>query len=78
MDARLIVQVIINIMNNAIQYTQKGSCIILSACRKGEMAEVSIADDGPGIPERCGSTCLICSIRRNRVGRIAGEDLDWD
>ena len=50
MDARLIVQVIINIINNAIQYTQKGSCITLSACRKGEMAEVSIADDGPGIP----------------------------
>lgn len=51
MDARLIVQVIINIVNNAIKYTPKGSHIILRAVRKGEMAEISIADDGPGISD---------------------------
>lgn len=28
--------------------------------------------------QRCGSTCLICFIRRNRVGRIAGGDWVWD
>lgn len=49
MDVRLIVQVIINIVNNAIKYTPEGSHIELSACRRGEMAEISIADDGPGI-----------------------------
>ena len=50
-DAQLVVQVIINIVNNAIQYTPAGSQIALSAERKGDMVEVSISDDGPGIPD---------------------------
>ena len=51
MDARLIVQVIINIVNNAVKYTPVGSHIVLSANRIGAMVEVRIADDGPGIPD---------------------------
>lgn len=51
MDVRLVVQVIINIVNNAIKYTPEGSHIVLSAARKDDMAEVSIADDGPGISD---------------------------
>ena len=38
-------------MNNAIQYTPNGSHIVLSGERKGDMVEVSISDDGPGIPD---------------------------
>lgn len=52
MDARLIVQVIINIVNNAIKYTQKGSRICLSAERIEQgMVRIQIADDGPGISD---------------------------
>ena len=51
MDARLIVQVLINILNNAVKYTPEGSHIDLSACREGERVRISIADDGPGIPD---------------------------
>ena len=51
MDARLIVQVIINILNNAIKYTPKGSHIDLSAKRQGKMVSISIADDGAGISD---------------------------
>ena len=51
MNAGLILRVIINIVNNAIQYTPAGSQIALSAERKGDMVEVSISDDGPGIPD---------------------------
>ena len=49
MDARLIVQVVINIVNNAIQYTPKDSEIKLSARRWGKMVKVEISDNGPGI-----------------------------
>ena len=49
MDARLIVQVIINIVDNAIKYTPKGSCIHVSAFKRKEMVVVCIADNGPGI-----------------------------
>ena len=51
MDARLIVQVIINIVNNAVKYTPTGSHIALSARREGDQVRVAVSDDGPGIPE---------------------------
>lgn len=51
MDVRLIVQVIINIVNNAIKYTQEGSHICLSAKKQGAFACVRICDDGPGISD---------------------------
>ena len=49
MDARLMVQVVINIVNNAIKYTPEGSHITLSAERSGQLVIVEIADDGPGV-----------------------------
>ena len=51
MDARLVVQVVINIVNNAVKYTPEGSRITLSAKRDGQMVAVEVADDGPGIPD---------------------------
>ena len=51
MDARLMVQVVINIVNNAIKYTPEGSHITLSARRAGRQVVAEIADDGPGIPD---------------------------
>ena len=50
-DARLIVQVLINLLDNAIKYTPAGSAIAVSTCRQGETAVFSVADDGPGIPD---------------------------
>jgi two-component system sensor histidine kinase KdpD len=50
-DARLIVQVIINLVDNAIKYTPAGSHIaVTSKCENG-MAAISVADNGPGIPD---------------------------
>lgn len=51
MDARLIVQVIINIVDNAIKYTPKGSEIRIVTKKEGKRAIISIADDGPGISD---------------------------
>jgi len=51
MDARLIVQVIINIVDNAVKYTPKGSTITITTRKEGKWAAVEIADDGPGIPD---------------------------
>lgn len=49
MDARLIVQVLINLVDNAVKYTQDGSVITVSACRREGFAAISVTDDGPGI-----------------------------
>ena len=51
MDVRLIVQVIINILNNAIKYTPEGSHIRLSAQKEDNMVCIRISDDGPGISD---------------------------
>ncbi len=50
-DARLLIQVIINMVDNAVKYTPKGSEIIISAKTEENMVRVEIADNGPGIPD---------------------------
>lgn len=51
MDVRLIAQVIVNLVDNAIKYTPRGSHIEVQAQRRGAWVEVRVADDGPGIPD---------------------------
>ncbi|MCR5137063.1 MAG: DUF4118 domain-containing protein [Oscillospiraceae bacterium] len=48
-DSRLIVQVLVNLIGNALKYTPPGSTVRLSAERRDGRAVLSVADDGPGI-----------------------------
>ncbi|MEA4912042.1 MAG: DUF4118 domain-containing protein [Oscillospiraceae bacterium] len=50
-DASLIIQVLVNLIDNAVKYTPPGSSIVLSADKRGDAVTVRVADDGPGIPE---------------------------
>lgn len=49
MDARLIMQVLINLIDNAIKYTQKGTTIVITTQRIKEVIYISVADNGEGI-----------------------------
>lgn len=51
MDARLIIQVIINIVDNAIKYTPAGSTIVVSVKKQNSIVTVEIADNGNGISD---------------------------
>lgn len=51
MDAKLIVQVIINLVDNAIKYTPPGSHIELATRPENGMAVISVSDNGGGIPD---------------------------
>lgn len=50
MDSRLIVQVLMNLVNNAVKYTPSGSHIEINAKKQGQMILVQVKDDGNGIP----------------------------
>ena len=50
-DAKLIVQVIINLVDNALKYTPSDTLISISAECKNGMAEIKIADTGKGISD---------------------------
>lgn len=51
MDAKLIVQVIINLVENAIKYTPYGTSIRIVAKKEVKSIAVSVIDNGPGIPK---------------------------
>lgn len=51
MDVRLIIQVLVNLIDNAIKYTPPGSVICIRGIRAGRKAQISVEDNGPGIPE---------------------------
>jgi two-component system sensor histidine kinase KdpD len=49
-DALLLERVLVNLLENASKYTPAGSTVTLSAEVAGDRLEVSVADDGPGLP----------------------------
>ena len=51
MDVRLIMQVLINLVDNAIKYTPPGSVILIRGRKTDRRAQISVEDNGPGIPE---------------------------
>lgn len=49
MDVRLILQVLINLIDNAVKYTPKGSTIRICAMKEDGKAKIQVEDNGPGI-----------------------------
>ena len=51
MDVRLIMQVLVNLVDNAIKYTPPGSVICIRGTKTDGKAQISVEDNGLGIPE---------------------------
>jgi two-component system sensor histidine kinase KdpD len=49
-DAVLIERVLANLLENAAKYTPAGAHIVISAVLHGAWLQVTVADDGPGLP----------------------------
>ncbi len=50
-DAKLVLQVLVNLVDNALKYTPKGSKIVVSAQKAANGIRFSVADNGNGIPQ---------------------------
>jgi len=47
-----LVRVLVNLLENAIKYSPKGGRIAVSAADRGSEWEISVQDEGPGIPKQ--------------------------
>lgn len=50
-DRQLLMQLFVNLLDNALTHCPRGACIRMQAMREGTRVRVEISDDGPGIPE---------------------------
>ncbi len=52
MDMVLMIQVLVNLLDNAFKYAPAENDIEISACREGRRLTLTVADHGPGVPEQ--------------------------
>jgi two-component system sensor histidine kinase KdpD len=50
LDAVLFEQVLVNLLDNAAKYAPAGSLVSVGARRSGEELEITVSDEGPGLP----------------------------
>jgi signal transduction histidine kinase len=49
-DPLLLAQAIGNLIDNALKYAQENGEVSVSLCERGDRIEITVSDDGPGIP----------------------------
>lgn len=77
MDARLIVQVVINLVNNAVQYTPEGSRIRLQRPRAERILKSAFPTMGRGYPLKREDISLKCFILPRIPVGMAAVGLAW-
>ncbi len=74
-DAVLIERVLANLLENAAKYTPAGSSVTVAAAVRGADLQVSISDDGPGIPAGREEALFEKFARGERESATAGVGL---
>ena len=75
MDFVLIVQVLVNLLENALKYSPENSPVAIRAQMAGEELEVSVLDEGEGIPEQNLTSVFEKFNRGDRTGETGGIGL---
>lgn len=74
-NGQLLAQALVNLIENAIKYVPAGGHIEVSIARKPDGLLLSVADDGPGIPEADRQRILQPFVRLERDRDQAGSGL---
>jgi two-component system sensor histidine kinase KdpD len=68
-DRVLVVQVIVNLLDNAHRHAAPGSALTVSAAADGDQVVVSVADEGPGVAPDDAAALFDGLLRPGRGGR---------
>ena len=49
-DEQLLGEVVRNLLENAVRYAPSGHPVVIDAIRRGDVLEVGVSDEGPGVP----------------------------
>jgi len=71
-DRRRMLQVLANLVSNAIRYSPEGATIGISAERRGPDVEIAVTDEGPGIPSEERERVFDKFVRLRRDRDVAG------
>jgi two-component system, OmpR family, sensor histidine kinase KdpD len=74
-DATLVVQVFVNLLDNALKYTPEGTHIRISAVPDADFVRISVEDDGPGLPQGNPARLFEKFQRGNDEGAVVGVGL---
>lgn len=74
-DQALVVQMIVNLIENAIRHTPTGTEIRVAMAPREDMVRAVIADDGPGIPEASKERLFRRFYRLDKSRHTAGSGL---
>jgi two-component system sensor histidine kinase KdpD len=75
MDLVLVSRVLVNVLDNAIKYSDPDTRIEISARRRDETIEIEVADRGVGIPQEDLNHVFDKFYRVRRADRIGGTGL---
>ncbi len=67
-DVRLLRQMVVNLVENAIRHTPEGALIAIDVRHDASRVEICVADDGPGIPLEAHATVIL------RFGRLESAE----
>jgi heavy metal sensor kinase len=73
-DEGLLRRMILNLLDNAIKYTQEGGSITVSCDRVGDQYTLSVSDTGPGIPAELQSRIFERFVRADKARTRSDSD----
>ncbi|HEX8060324.1 MAG TPA: PAS domain-containing sensor histidine kinase [Cyclobacteriaceae bacterium] len=74
-DPRILRNILFNLLSNASKYSEAGKSITISTVRKDKMIEISIIDQGIGIPEHDKKHMFDRFFRASNSGNVQGTGL---